>query len=129
GSTKAHKQLRKHLIDEQRLDAVIKLPSGTFKPYSGVSTAILCFTRTDRGSTEDVWFYEVTADGFSLDDKRTPLLDTHLLGPTPIVRPRDLEAAGDNPDAATLTAEQHELNNLPDVLTRWQERTGVERER
>lgn len=75
-----------------------------------------------------MWFYEVTADGFSLDDKRTPLLDTHLLGPTPIVRPRDLEAAGDNPDAATLTAEQHELNNLPDVLTRWQERTGVERE-
>ena len=129
GSTKAHKQLRKHLIDEQRLDAVIKLPSGTFKPYSGVSTAILCFTRTDRGSTEDVWFYEVTADGFSLDDKRTPLLDTHLLGPTPTVRPRDLEAAGDNPDAATLTAEQHESNNLPDVLTRWQERTGAERDR
>ncbi|ALP48815.1 class I SAM-dependent DNA methyltransferase [Corynebacterium glutamicum] len=129
GSTKAHKQLRKHLLDEQRLDAVIKLPSGAFKPYSGVSTAILCFTRTDRGSTEDVWFYEVTADGFSLDDKRTPLLAAHLLGPTPTVRPRDSELADDNPDAASLTADQHELNNLPDVLTRWQEHTGAERKR
>lgn len=129
GSTKAHKQLRKHLIDEQRLDAVIKLPSGTFKPYSGVSTAILCFTRTDRGSTDDVWFYEITADGLSLDDKRTPLLSGHLLGPTPTVRPRDPEVVDDNPDAATLAEEQHTANNLPDVLTRWQERTGTERER
>ena len=129
GSTKAHKQIRKHLLDDQRLDAVIKLPSGAFKPYSGVSTAILCFTRTDRGSTDEVWFYDVTADGYSLDDKRTPLLDAHLLGPTPTVRPRDPEVADDNPDAATLTAEQHESNNLPDVLTRWQERTGAERDR
>lgn len=129
GSTKAHKQLRKHLIDDQRLDAVIKLPSGVFKPYSGVSTAILCFTRTDRGSTEDVWFYEVTADGLSLDDKRTPLLDAHLLGPTPTVRPRDPEVANDNPESAELTEEQHIANNLPDVLARWKERTGAERER
>lgn len=129
GSTKAHKQLRKHLIDDQRLDAVIKLPSGAFKPYSGVSTAILCFTRTDRGSTNDVWFYEVTADGLSLDDKRTPLLSEHLLGPTPTVRPRDPEVVDDNPEAATLTEEQHQSNNLPDVLVRWQERTGTERER
>ena len=129
GSSKAHKQLRKHLIDEQRLDAVIKLPSGTFKPYSGVSTAILCFTRTDRGSTEDVWFYEVTADGLSLDDKRTPLLDAHLLGPTPTVRPHNPEVAGDTPDAVVFTEEQHAANNLPDVLDRWQERTGTERER
>lgn len=129
GSTKAHKQLRKHLIDDQRLDAVIKLPSGVFKPYSGVSTAILCFTRTDRGSTDDVWFYEVIADGLSLDDKRTPLLDAHLLGPTPTVRPRNPEVANDNPEAAKLTEEQHIVNNLPDVLARWQERTGAERER
>ena len=129
GSTKAHKQLRKHLLDDQRLDAVIKLPSGTFKPYSGVSTAILCFTRTDRGSTEDVWFYEVTADGLSLDDKRTPLLDAHMLGPTPTVRPRNSEVVDDNPDAATLTADQHKANNLPDVLARWQDRTGAERQR
>ncbi|HZK31750.1 MAG TPA: class I SAM-dependent DNA methyltransferase [Corynebacterium sp.] len=129
GSTKAHKQIRQHLVDEQRLDGVIKLPSGTFKPYSGVSTAILCFTRTDRGNTEDVWFYEVTAEGLSLDDKRTPLLAEHLLGPVPTVRPRDPEVVDDNPAAATLTPEQHEANNLPDVLARWQERTGTERDR
>lgn len=129
GSTKAHKQIRKHLLDDQRLDAVIKLPSGTFKPYSGVSTAILCFTRTDREGTEDVWFYEVTADGFSLDDKRTPLLDAHLLGPSPTVRPRNPELADDHPEPATLTADQHKANNLPDVLARWNERTGSERDR
>lgn len=129
GSTKAHKQLRRHLLDDQRLDAVIKLPSGTFKPYSGVSTAILCFTRTDRGATEDVWFYDITADGYSLDDKRTPLLSGHFLGPTPTVREKDPEDPDDKPDPAFLTDEQHEANNLPDVLTRWEQRTGTERDR
>lgn len=73
GSTNAHKALRKMLVEDQKLDAVIKLPSGVFKPYAGVSTAILLFTRTDSGGTEDVWFYDVRADGFSLDDKRTPI--------------------------------------------------------
>lgn len=129
GSTRAHKALRKHLIDDQRLDAVIKLPSGTFKPYSGVSTAILCFTRTDHGETDDVWFYEVRADGYSLDDKRTPLLDAHLLGPTPTERERDPEIVDDVPLPITLTPEQLEKNNLPDVLTRWAEHTGTEHER
>ena len=129
GSTRAHKALRRELIDNQRLDAVIKLPSGTFKPYSGVSTAILCFTRTDHGETEDVWFYEVRADGWSLDDKRTPLLDAHLLGPTPLEREKNPELVDDSPAPITLTPEQAEKNNLQDVLTRWHERTGTERER
>ena len=61
------------LVEEQRLDAVVKLPSGVFRPYAGVSTAILLFTKTDSGGTEDVWFYDVRADGFSLDDKRNPV--------------------------------------------------------
>ncbi|PWG58933.1 type I restriction-modification system subunit M [Bifidobacterium catulorum] len=73
GSTTAHKKLRKALVEEQRLDAVVKLPSGVFKPYAGVSTAILVFTKTDAGGTDDVWFYDVHADGFSLDDKRNPV--------------------------------------------------------
>lgn len=60
------------LVEDQRLEAVVKLPSGVFKPYAGVSTAILFFQRTDSGGTEDVWFYDVRADGFSLDDKRNP---------------------------------------------------------
>ena len=73
GSSKAHKDLRRMLIEEQKLQAVVKLPSGVFKPYAGVSTAILLFTRTDSGGTDHVWFYDVRADGFSLDDKRKPV--------------------------------------------------------
>src|SRR5699024_4779420 len=73
GGTKAHKSLRQRLVEEQKLDAVVKLPSGVFKPYAGVSTAILFFTKTESGGTENVWFYDVQADGFSLDDKRNPV--------------------------------------------------------
>lgn len=73
GSSKAHKDLRRILVEDQKLDAVVKLPSGVFRPYAGVSTAILFFTKTDSGGTDDVWFYDVRADGFSLDDKRNPV--------------------------------------------------------
>ncbi|MFT0847308.1 class I SAM-dependent DNA methyltransferase [Actinomycetaceae bacterium L2_0104] len=73
GSTKAHKTLRRMLVEEQKLDAVVKLPSGVFRPYAGVSTAILFFTKTNSGGTDEVWFYDVQADGFSLDDKRNPV--------------------------------------------------------
>lgn len=73
GSTKAHQSLRKELVQNQQLEAVVSLPSGVFKPYAGVSTAILFFSRTDSGGTDEVWFFDVTADGFSLDDKRTPV--------------------------------------------------------
>ncbi len=72
GSTKAHTTLRKILIEEQKLDAVISMPSGVFKPYAGVSTAILHFTKTNSGGTDHVWFYDMQTDGYSLDDKRTP---------------------------------------------------------
>ncbi|MEM7245918.1 MAG: class I SAM-dependent DNA methyltransferase [Acidobacteriota bacterium] len=72
GSSKAHKALRKSLVEEQKLDAIVSMPSGVFKPYAGVSTAILFFTKTNSGGTDDVWFYDMRADGFSLDDKRTP---------------------------------------------------------
>lgn len=73
GSSKVHKQLRRILVEEQKLDGVVKLPSGVFRPYAGVSTAILLFTKTNSGGTDRVWFYDVTADGFSLDDKRNPV--------------------------------------------------------
>jgi len=72
GSSKAHKDLRRMLVEDHKLDAVVKLPSGTFKPYTGVSTAILFFTKTSSGGTDSVWFYDVHTDGFTLDDKRTP---------------------------------------------------------
>jgi type I restriction enzyme M protein len=73
GSSKAHKELRRILVEDQKLDGIVKLPSGVFKPYAGVSTAILLFTKTNSGGTDQVWFYDVTADGFSLDDKRSPV--------------------------------------------------------
>ena len=71
-NSKAYTQLRKELVDRQRLEAIIYMPSGVFKPYSGVSTAILVFTKTDAGGTDDVWLYNMEGDGFTLDDKRDP---------------------------------------------------------
>ena len=73
GSSKAHQQIRKEIIDHQRLQAVISMPSGVFKPYAGVSTAVLFFTKTNSGGTDNVWFYDMQADGYSLDDKRNPI--------------------------------------------------------
>src|SRR5437763_10231872 len=101
GSSNAHKSLRKMLIEDQKLDAVISLPGGVFKPYAGVSTAILLFTKTNSGGTDQVWFYDVEADGWSLDDKRAPLLSEDKLGAVP---------------GAALTADEHAKNNLPDIL-------------
>ena len=105
--------LRQMLVEDQKLDAVISLPGGVFKPYAGVSTAILLFTKTNSGGTDHVWFYDVDADGWCLDDKRTPLLPDEKLGPVP---------------TQPLTADEHAKNNLPDVLARWAQRDGSERE-
>jgi len=93
GSSNAHKAIREQLVEEQKLEAVISMPSGVFKPYAGVSTAVVVFTKTNSGGTENVWFYDMKADGFSLDDKRTPL---------------------------DLT--KHEQNNLPDIVKRFHNR-------
>jgi type I restriction enzyme M protein len=100
GSSGAHKAIRKELVENQKLDGVISMPSGVFKPYAGVSTAVLIFTRTDSGGTDGVWFYDMEADGFSLDDKRTE-----------------------------LDHSKHEQDNLPDLVKRWGERTGKEKTR
>ena len=70
GSSNAHQQIRKQLIDSHRLQGVISMPSGVFRPYAGVSTAVLLFTKTDSGGTNRVWFYDMSDDGYSLDDKR-----------------------------------------------------------
>lgn len=102
------------LVEDHKLDAVVKLPSGVFRPYAGVSTAILLFTKTGVGGTDAVWFYDVHADGWSLDDKRNPLLAGEKLGPAPKVPLHESDA---------------ESNNLPDVLARWNERDAAERER
>lgn len=78
GSSKAHKAIRKELIENNKLEAVISMPSGVFKPYAGVSTGILIFTKTNHGGTDNVWFYNMTADGYSLDDKRTKVDDNDI---------------------------------------------------
>ena len=78
GSSKAHKDIRRELVDNHRLEAVISMPSGVFKPYAGVSTAVLVFTKTGAGGTENVWFYDMKADGFSLDDKRSEIADNDI---------------------------------------------------
>jgi type I restriction enzyme M protein len=91
---------------------VVSLPAGAFKPYAGVSTAILLFTKTNSGGTDCVWFYDMQADGWSLDDKRQPLLDEAKLGSTP---------------ASPLNEVEHPKNNLPDALARWAQRDGSER--
>lgn len=111
GSSKAHKQLREMIVEQQKLDAVISLPSGVFKPYAGVSTAILIFTKTNSGGTDNVWFYDMQADGWSLDDKRQPLLEDSKLGVNL---------------TADLTTAEHGKNNLPDVIARWWQRDGTE---
>ena len=89
GSSTAHKAIRKEIIDGNRLEAVISMPSGVFKPYAGVSTAVLVFTKTGHGGTDNVWFYDMKADGYSLDDKRTPIADNDI--PDIIARFRNRE--------------------------------------
>lgn len=78
GSSNAHKQIRKVIIEDNRLEAVISMPSGVFKPYAGVSTGILIFTKTGHGGTDKVWFYDMKADGYSLDDKRSPVKENDI---------------------------------------------------
>jgi len=89
GSSNAHRSLRQHLIEDHQLQAVISMPSGVFKPYAGVSTAILCFTKTGSGGTDRVWFYDMKADGFTLDDKRNETKENDI--PDIIERFRNLE--------------------------------------
>ena len=90
GSSAAHKAIRKELVEKQKLTAVISMLSGVFKPYAGVSTAILIFTKTNAGGTDKVWFYDMTADGYSLDDKRSPIAENDI--PDIIARFNNLEA-------------------------------------
>jgi len=112
GSSTAHKEIRRMLVEDHRLDGIVKLPSGVFRPYAGVSTAIVLFTKTNSGGTDQVWFYDCQADGLSLDDKRNPLLPADKIGPR-----------------AKLGEGDHAKNNLPDIAARWAQRHGAERER
>jgi len=89
GSSKAHKAIRQEIVDNHKLEAIISMPSGVFKPYAGVSTAIIIFTKTGAGGTDNVWFYDMKADGYSLDDKRNPIEDNDI--PDIVKRFEDIE--------------------------------------
>ncbi|WP_339264100.1 class I SAM-dependent DNA methyltransferase [Geobacillus sp. FSL K6-3411] len=93
GSSKAHKEIRKEIVENHKLEAIISMPSGVFKPYAGVSTAIMIFTKTGVGGTDQVWFYDMKADGYSLDDKRTPIEENDI--PDIIARFHNREAEKD----------------------------------
>lgn len=93
GSSKAHQAIRHELVENQQLQAVISMPSGVFRPYAGVSTAILIFTKTNAGGTENVWFYDMKADGYSLDDKRSEIKENDI--PDIIARYHNREAEAD----------------------------------
>lgn len=106
GSSGAHKNIRKELVENQQLQGVISLPSGVFKPYAGVSTAILLFTKTNSGGTDNVWFYDMQADGFSLDDKRNALISEE-----------QLEAMFLNPEQ--IASEVEGKCDIPFILNDW----------
>ena len=115
GSSKAHKDIRKAIVEEQRLEAVISMPSGVFKPYAGVSTAILIFTKTGHGGTDKVWFYDMKADGRSLDDKRSEVKENDI--PDIITRFKNLEAENDRKrtDQSFFVEKQEIVDNAYDL--------------
>lgn len=122
GTTKAHQSLRKELIENHKLQAVISMPSGVFKPYSGVSTAVLVFTKTGAGGTDKVWFYDMNADGFSLDDKRNPVEENDI----PDILARFHNLAGETSRARTeqsffVPKSEIERNNYDLSINRYKE--------
>jgi len=117
GSGKAHKNIREEIIANHKLEAVISLPSGIFKPYSGVSTAIIIFTKTGSGGTDNVWFYDMLADGKSLDDKRDLLVDADVFDAFSFGEAFAQESTKDQQNL-------HEKFNLPDILARYPKRNG-----
>lgn len=115
GSSTAHKAIRKALVEENRLEAVISMPSGVFKPYAGVSTGILIFTKTGHGGTDNVWFYDMTADGLSLDDKRTPVAENDISDIIERFHNRDKEADRARTEKSFFVPKQDIVDNDYDL--------------
>lgn len=115
GSSKAHKDIRRELVENHRLEAVISMPSGVFKPYAGVSTAVLVFTKTGHGGTDQVWFYDMKADGFSLDDKRTEIADNDIPDIVARFHDRDGEQARKRTEQSFLVPKQEIVDNGYDL--------------
>ena len=115
GSSTAHKAIRRTLIEDNRLEAVVSMPSGVFKPYAGVSTAVLIFTKTGHGGTDDVWFYDMRADGFSLDDKRSPIADNDIPDIVARFHSREAEKARKRTEQSFLVPKQEIVDNGYDL--------------
>jgi type I restriction enzyme M protein len=115
GSSTAHKDIRKELIESNRLEAVISMPSGVFKPYAGVSTGILIFTKTGHGGTDNIWFYDMTADGLSLDDKRTPVAENDIPDIIERFHSRDKEAERARTEKSFFVPKQEIVDNGYDL--------------
>ena len=115
GSSKAHKDIRKELIENQRLEAVISMPSGVFKPYAGVSTGILIFTKTNYGGTDKVWFYDMQADGRSLDDKRSPVDENDIPDIIERFHNRDKEVERKRTERSFFVPKQEIVDNEYDL--------------
>ena len=127
GTSRAHVAIRKEIVENQQLRAVISMPSGVFKPYAGVSTAVLIFNKTNCGGTDKVWFYDKRADGFSLDDKRSPIADNDI--PDVVARFKNLEAETDRSrkDQSFMVPVQEIIDNDYDLsINKYKE---VEREK
>lgn len=115
GSSNAHKQIRKAIIEDNRLEAVISMPSGVFKPYAGVSTGILIFTKTGHGGTDKVWFYDMKADGYSLDDKRSPIKENDIPDIIERFNHLDKEANRKRTEQSFLVDKKEIVNNNYDL--------------
>ena len=115
GSSTAHKAIRKEIVENQRLEAVISMPSGVFKPYAGVSTAILIFTKTEHGGTDHVWFYDMEADGFSLDDKRSPIAENDIPDIVERFKNREKEMDRKRTDKSFMVPKQEIVDNEYDL--------------
>ncbi len=115
GSSKAHKDIRKELLENQRLEAVISMPSGVFKPYAGVSTGILIFTKTNHGGTDQIWFYDMQADGFSLDDKRSPINENDIPDIIERFHNRDKETERARTEKSFFVSKQEIVDNDYDL--------------
>ena len=115
GSSTAHKAIRKEIIENQRLEAIISMPSGVFKPYAGVSTGILIFTKTNHGGTDNVWFYDMQADGLSLDDKRSPVSENDIQDIIERFRNRDKEAERSRTDKSFMVPVKEIIDNDYDL--------------
>ena len=115
GSSTAHKSIRKEIIENHRLEAIISMPSGVFKPYAGVSTGILIFTKTNHGGTDEIWFYDMTADGFSLDDKRAVVTENDIPDIIERFKNKDKEKARERTEKSFFVPKAEIIENNYDL--------------